>query len=131
MYGKIIRIAEVTDVQLDMDGYEVVTDGDADIHVMISNGQSCCECWGYFTSEDDLTQFIGAELREVNLVDTALDVRRIKEVDDYLKEDDIQFVNFETNKGMFQLAVYNMHNGYYGHNIVVRVGNKTLCDSSL
>ena len=131
MYGKIIRIAEVTDVQLGMDGYEAVTDGDADIHVMISNGQSCCESWGYFTSEDDLTQFIGAELREVNLVDTALDVRRIKEVDDYLKEDDIQFVNFETNKGTFQLAVYNRHNGYYGHNIVVRVGNKTLCDSSL
>ena len=46
MYGKIIRIAEVTDVQLGMDGYEVVTDGDADIHVMISNGQSCCEYWG-------------------------------------------------------------------------------------
>ena len=131
MYGKIIRIAEVTDVQLRMDGYEVVTDNGTNVRVMSSDGQSCCESWGYFTSEDDLTQFIGAELREVNLVDTALDVRRIKEVDDYLKEDDIQFVNFETNKGMFQLAVYNMHNGYYGHNIVVRVGNKTLCDSSL
>jgi hypothetical protein len=29
------------------------------------------------------------------------------------------FVNFYTSKGMFQLAVYDSHNGYYGHSFYI------------
>ena len=37
----------------------------------------------------------------------------------------VQFINFETDKGIFQLTVYNCDNGYYGHDVVVK------CDSVL
>lgn len=28
------------------------------------------------------------------------------------------FVDIKTDKGVFQLTVYNSHNGYYGHSVV-------------
>ena len=37
---------------------------------------------------------------------------------------DIQFINFETDRGVFQLTVYNTHNGYYGHDIFIQVDDK-------
>src|SRR6185437_12398098 len=102
-----------------MDGYEVETDQHV-YRVLISNEQSCCESWGYLASDDDLTPFIGAELREVRLTDTALNTARV-EASDYYGDDagGIQFVDFVTDRGTFQLAVYNGHNGYYGHGVIV------------
>ena len=43
-------------------GFEVVTT-EQSIKLFIDNYQSCCEHWGYFWSNDDLADFIGAELR--------------------------------------------------------------------
>ncbi|NLW78739.1 MAG: hypothetical protein GXY32_04930 [Ruminococcaceae bacterium] len=100
------------------DGYRVVTDNNT-YHVLIDNGQSCCESWGYVCSEDDPQQFVGADLLEVVLTDTALQTAPISEAASYLDEGGIQFVDFKTDKGTFQLAVYNGHNGYYGHSIII------------
>ena len=138
MYGKIKTITEVFDCKIQfkdkmvdifgeyeyMDGYKVETDKHV-IYVLIENEQSCCESWGYFASEDDLNQFIGAELIEINLTDTALNKEKVEKSDYY---DDgggggIQFVDFVTDRGIFQLAVYNAHHGYYGHGIVVAIDN--------
>lgn len=114
-----------------MDGYHITTDGHS-IHVLIDNGQSCCESWGYFASEDDFAAFIGAELREVKLTDTALHQERV-EASGYYGGDagGIQFVDFVTSQGTFQLAVYNAHNGYYGHGIVVAIDNDILLNETL
>ena len=98
------------------EGYVIKTT-EQEIKVGIDNYSSCCEQWGYLTSEDSLDDFIGAELLTVNLVDKALNV---KVLDATSSDDiDIMFVNFETSKGTFQLVVYNIHNGYYGHEAVV------------
>lgn len=114
-----------------MDGYKVTTD-EHTLQVLIDNGQSCCETWGYFASEDDLASFVGAELREVNLTDIALKKEKV-EASDYYGGDDggIQFVDFVTSQGTFQLAVYNSHNGYYGHGIVVAKDNDILLNETL
>ncbi len=115
----------------DMDGYKVETDEHI-IYVLIDNGQSCCESWGYFASEDDLNQFIGAELREINLTDTALNKEKVEKSDYYDgNSGGIQFVDFITDKGTFQLAVYNAHNGYYGHGIVVAIDNDIILNETL
>jgi len=53
------------------DGFEVVTD-DQTIRVGITNEQSCCENWGYFMTNDDPSEFIGANLISVDIVDTCL-----------------------------------------------------------
>lgn len=114
----------------DMDGYKIETDKHI-FHVLIDNGQSCCESWGYFSSEDDLKQFIGAELNEINLTDKALNVKKFEESDYYEDGGGIQFVDFVTNKGVFQLAVYNAHTGYYGHGILVAKDNEILLNETL
>jgi hypothetical protein len=114
----------------DMDGYKVETENHV-IHVLIDNGQSCCESWGYFESEDDLQAFVGAELKEINLTDKALNQQKFEQSGYYEDSGGIQFVDFVTDKGTFQLAVYNAHNGYYGHGIVIAKDNEILCNETL
>lgn len=43
----------------------------------------------------------------------------------------IQFVDFVTSRGTFQLAVYNSHNGYYGHGIIVAKDDEILLNETL
>lgn len=133
MLGEITDIEEVFDVKIDwsnQDGYRVKTDHH-EFYVLISNGQSCCESWGYFSSEDDLQDFIGANLIEVKLTDVALNQKKVEESDCYSDSGGIQFVDFVTDEGVFQLAVYNAHNGYYGHSITVLKDEEVLLDDGL
>lgn len=157
MFGKIINIEEVRNFKIepvasmdgsggrlgmsqmmnalcgyaDMDGYKVKTENHTFV-VLIDNGQSCCENWGYMTSEDDFTYYIGAELLEVNVSDTALNQKILTEINNnWIDSNQIQFVDFKTNKGVFQLAVYNSHNGYYGHGILVAKDNEILLNDTL
>lgn len=97
------------------DGYAVTTT-EQTIYVLIDNGQSCCESFGYLASADDLAAFIGAELREMVIVDTALNTHLLSQLPD-LDDGGAVFVNFVTDRGVLQLACYNAHNGYYGHEV--------------
>lgn len=101
------------------DGYSIVTSQHAFL-ILIDNGQSCCENWGYFSTEDDFSTYIGKELKEVNLTDTALNKRKVEENGYYgYDAGGIQFVDFVfTDGSVLQFAVYNDHNGYYGHGII-------------
>lgn len=154
--GKIVSVEEITDFKIkpihsangsggslgmtqmlnsmlgysEMDGYKVTTDKH-EFHVLIDNGQSCCESWGYICSEDDTKPFIGEELLEIKLTDTALNQTVLEESGYYEDEGGIQFVDFMTTRGVLQFAVYNSHNGYYGHGIVVAKDNEVLCNDIL
>jgi hypothetical protein len=55
----------------------------------------------------------------------------VKESGYYEDEGGIQFVDFVTDKGVFQLAVYNAHNGYYGHGILVAKDDEILLNDTL
>ena|SRR5260221_3933439 len=114
-----------------MDGYKVVTDQHTYL-VLIDNETSCCESWGYLSSDDDLKHYVGAQLREVRLTDTALNTERV-EASGYYDGDEggIQFVDFVTDRGVLQLAVYNAHNGYYGHGIIVARDDDILLNETL
>lgn len=113
------------------DGYKVVTDTNT-YYVLISNGQECCESWGYMTSDDDLNDYIGANLQAVRLTDVALNQEVVKDSGYYDGEfGGIQFVDFVTDRGTFQLAVYNSHNGYYGHGILVLKNDEVLLEDDL
>ena len=126
--SKILEIKEVDNIRLrthtwdeDYEGYIIKTE-DKDYKVLITNGQSCCESFGYIQSEDDLTEFIGAELLSVQTTDVAL----VKVDVEYDYAGDIMFVDFNTSKGTFQLSVYNYHNGYYGHGIIITTDEKEI-----
>ena len=105
---------------IETDGYEIVTD-EATYRILIENGQSCCEDWGYFSSDDDFERYYGKSLVDVVLTDTALNQKKLEETLPYgLEYGGIQFVDFKFSDGsVLQFAVYNAHNGYYGHSIYV------------
>lgn len=112
------RIREIKEIKEKVDysmmaGYEIVTSKQS-VKMLIDDEASCCESWGYFLSEDDIEYFIGANLRNVTVTDTAL---KTYEVDDleYLDAGGVMFVNIETSRGVLQFVAYNAHNGYYGH----------------
>lgn len=103
------------------DGWNVVTD-DQTVVVAISNGQDCCESWGYFNSDDDPQKYVGAKLLRVERVAEDEAQRLVTTIPDMeygLDEGGAVFVNIVTDRGTFQLAAYNSHNGYYGHEAVV------------
>ena len=134
MLGRIKNIKEVFGIDnyyhSGMDGYKVETDKHV-FHVLVSNGQSCCESWGYLSSDDNFSPFVGVELLEVKLTDTALNQVVVDKSDYYDDVGGIQFVDFITSNGVFQLAVYNAHNGYYGHGILVTRDDKIIVNETL
>jgi hypothetical protein len=102
------------------EGYKIITDKQ-EIFVLISDRSSCCESWGHFANHDDVDYFIGAELKTVGIVDNCLSTKEYHL--DSLKNLDCGeaiFVNLETSKGTLQLTVYNSHNGFYSHEIIIR-----------
>lgn len=112
------------------EGYEITTKHNVFL-LLIGKGQICCEQYGsgYFSTTDRIKDFIGADLKNVSIVNTALKVKKWTELD--ISENDAMFVNFETSKGLFQIAVYNSHNGYYGHSIVFFNNKDVVVESSL
>lgn len=106
------------------DGYCVTTD-EGTVLVGISNDQHCCEGWGWMASDDDIARFVGADLLGVAVV--GQESRRCLRIVDSLGlgegdewcETYAMFVDFMTSVGKFQVAVYNSHNGYYGHRAVL------------
>jgi hypothetical protein len=118
---QIHKIEEITNYKPDKehwrtyDGYKITTRLQ-EILVLVSNEQSCCESWGYLTTSDDLDYYLGADLLGVQIVDLNYDTRLAKiKGSRSLYEGDMVFVRFQTSRGPFEMAVYNGHNGYYGH----------------
>ena len=105
------------------DGYEIQTTKQV-IKLGISNGQNCCENWGYFMTNDNLEEFVDSELLNVEIVNEILNVEKL--VDVY--EGGCMFVNLTTSNGVLQFVAYNSHNGYYGHTAVVESEQLTLED---
>lgn len=121
-----------------MEGYKIVTDKQ-EILILINNSQQCCEEWGYeacsekgiLETQDDLDDYIGAEILDIEIVDTEKDI--YKSLTDRVYRfysSNAEFVNIKTSKGKLQFAVYNAHNGYYGHKIYIKFNNEVI-DSQL
>lgn len=93
-----------------------------DIEIGITRERSCCELHGYFDSEPPAF-YIGAHFRGIELTDTELIThfhtqghREASRMNEY---GGVMFVNIKTDRGVYQVAVYNWHNGYYGHDVYV------------
>ena len=131
---KILNIKEVQGLKLHnkdyprYNGYLIKTNTQ-EISIVIDNGQSCCEVWGYLTSEDDFKDFIGAELLSVEVVDDGYKSEKIT-LPEYVSEGECIFVNVQTSEGTLQFVLYNSHNGYYGHKVSI-YSNQIKYDSYL
>lgn len=127
MNEKIIRIEEgswssntSSGWKQSYDGFLIVTE-EQTIKVGIDNGQNCCESWGYLASQDDLSGFSGAVLLNIKVTDAELRAYTVDELPTKSEWEggSAMFVDFETDRGVFQIVAYNSHNGYYGHEAVV------------
>lgn len=122
MSEKILEIKQVDTWSPDgkkystYEGFKITTDKQ-EIILAIADGQGCCEQWGYFMSNDNFEDFVGADLLDIKIVDSCLNVERLKEICEGVT--DVMFVNVETSKGLLQFTAYNSHNGYYGHDAIV------------
>jgi hypothetical protein len=72
------------------------------------DGQSCCET-RYMRTDDNLAEYVGAKLLGAE----------IKEAPDVNDQDgwgdhEVQFLEVQTDRGVFTMASHNEHNGYYG-----------------
>lgn len=83
------------------------------IKLVISDDQSCCEQWGalFFETPDDISQFIGAEILQIE----DIDIKRDEWIDNETQ------LRITTDKGVIQYAIYNEHNGYYSHATILQV----------
>jgi hypothetical protein len=101
---------KIIKVYLNNDGSDVDTLNikfeDNSILQLWDDGQSCCES-RYMCTDDDLTEFTNCKLIKIEVKDGGC-----KDDDDGLHE--IQFLEITTDKGSFQMANHNEHNGYYG-----------------
>jgi hypothetical protein len=71
------------------------------------DGQSCCE-HRYMTTDDDLSEYSGATLLDFELKNAP------DQEDEWGEVHEVQFLDVKTDKGVFQMANHNEHNGYYG-----------------
>lgn len=96
----------------DYTGYMVVTNKNV-YKVLIESDQQCCERWGTVITEDNPDDFIGAVLLSSYVTDESLLSHDFCDVDGEWVN--AMFVTFSTSSGDFQVALYNEHNGFYGH----------------
>lgn len=101
-----------------MAGY-IITTTEQVIKLLIDDEGQCCENWGYFMSEDDINDFVGADLLDIKITDTELREGLLEQheldVNDRWFEGGVMFVDIITSNGVLQFVAYNEHNGYYGH----------------
>ena len=120
---QITKIEEHHEViGLSMSGYAITTNEQV-LKLMITDSQDCCENFGYFISEDDVNDFIGAELIDVKITDTELKEGNLKKLELNVEsesfEGGVMFVDIVTSEGTLQFVAYNEHNGSYGHEAVI------------
>lgn len=119
---------------ISMEGFKIVTNKQT-ISILISSSQQCCENWGYkacsdkgiIETQDDLKDYIGAEILGIESVDTnSGEYENLLGKLDTINCTFAEFVNVKTDKGLLQFTVYNAHNGYYGHIIYIKFNNKVI-----
>ena len=126
------KIHEILEVSNDKhDGYSIILRKKEEIkkvEILIDNYQDCCEDWGFISSEDNFDNFIGSDVIEIYTTgiegETSIkDFINAKRLED---ENAIMFLTFKTSNGTLQFAVYNDHNGYYGHQAIIRINDEII-----
>lgn len=127
--NKILQIDEITEYKIDdmtYSGYRIITEQNI-IKLLVNDEQICCEDAGYICSDENFNDYIGAEFIKYDAV-YSKDLRRQI---GFLDGGDLTFLNIYTDKGKLDFAVYNAHNGYYGHLAVLMVDGKIISRKEL
>lgn len=74
---------------------------------LYDDGQSCCES-RYMRTDDNLSDFVGATLLDAETKEAP------SVTNEYGEEHEVEFLEVQTDRGVFTMASHNEHNGYYG-----------------
>ena len=92
---------------IELDGEDLVISFTDNTKLTIwDGGQSCCES-RYMTTDDNLSDFNGAVLLD-------LELKSADDIDNGWEVHEIQFLDIKTSNGVFTMVNHNEHNGYYG-----------------
>ncbi len=72
---------------------------------LFDDGQSCCEN-RYMRTDDNLSEFVGSKLLGAEIKDAP-------DIDDGYGQHEVEFLEVQTDRGVFTMASHNEHNGYY------------------
>lgn len=97
---------KITHAELEGDGLVLKFEGGTGIRIS-DKGQSCCE-HRYMDTDDNLSDLVGDELRDI-LVSDGPDQK-----DEYGAAHEVQFLRVFTNNNVAVVQTHNEHNGYYG-----------------
>lgn len=98
--GKVIMSVELKDDALRF----VMADGAR--FALADEGQSCCE-HRYMATDDNLADYAGARLLGV-------EIKEAPNLEAEYDTHEVEFLEVQTDKGVFTMASHNEHNGYYG-----------------
>mgnify|MGYP001613216559 CR=1 FL=1 len=110
-------ITAITEVNGGIKGFVVKTT-ERRFVIGIGNVRGCCERWGS-TAPPGLLDFVGATIEKGGY--------SVVEMDDSDSYDTggIATLCINTSKGTLELAVFNYHNGYYGHAWSFKIDDET------
>lgn len=131
-YGKITRIRRIDDETFFSDirryeGFEIQTENEKRYLILVDNEPEYDENCGYICLNDDTKEFVGKEISKIEV--TRMDDSRQELLKEKVQFKDFfecqvyaVFVDFLMVDGtVLQFAIYNEHNGYYGHDVVFAV----------
>ena len=106
----------ISGLTLDEEGGFITIDFSDGTNLRVADeGQLCCES-RYMRTDDDMQHFIGAKL-------TGLEIKEAPNKQDEYGGHEVQFLEVQTDRGVFTMASHNEHNGYYGgFDITLRSG---------
>ncbi len=115
-------------------GYEMETD-QGFVTIAVDNVSACCESFGAVDNLPNLEYFNGSNIVDIQAVEVNEkgEWRDSKSLDnkigDYGEEVlEAGFIKIVTDKDTFDMSVYNNHNGYYGHEVIVKKTKSSCLD---
>lgn len=142
--GSIIKFGKILEIDSDYEetrdgfiyeGFKVVTRYNNKLYhiiLTITTEQKCCENAGYISYTDNsmvLSDLLNSNIEQV-IFDSPLITNELIAKKSNLELYDRQFdfsihdaifIDFVTDNGVFTLTVYNEHNGYYAHDVNLKV----------
>jgi hypothetical protein len=123
---KILDIKECFNIgDKDMDGYLLETNKKL-YYFLIYNYRPCRGKFGYMSTLDNYKGFIGAAINDINYTPDEKACKINLNNLDFSIAGDYIIVVVETNRGSFQLGIYNKHDGCDKHRIQVFSVNKEI-----
>ena len=103
----------------DIEGY-IINTNKGNISFLVNNQHQCCERFGYLSTPDNHSEYINENILNITITHNYT----VDENDGDTLTNNIMFITLNTTSGDLQFSAYNVHNGYYGHEVDIVILNE-------